>query len=71
MSESDTARNASNASRRLTAAIRRREPTEVIDLRRRELARAQNAHALAQAIASAPPLTDEQAERVGAILRSA
>ena len=50
-------------------AVQRKSPPEVIAERRAALAEANIAAAIERALAVAPPLTDEQCERLAAMLR--
>lgn len=69
MSAPLTAPNA--AKQRLASAARSKQPPEVIADRRRDLAEANIAAAIARALSTAPPLTDEQCARLAARLRGA
>jgi hypothetical protein len=55
----------------LATAHRRHEPPEVIAKHQRDLAEANINAAIERALATAPPLTDAQCERLAARLRSA
>lgn len=59
------------AKSRLGSAIRAKRPPEVITGHRRELAEANIAAAIDRALTTAPPLTDEQCDRLAARLRGA
>ena len=54
---------------RLATDARRNAPPEVIAERRRQLAEANIAAAVERALLSAPPLTEEQCDRLAALLR--
>lgn len=56
---------------RLATASRLKESPEAIADRRRDLAEANIAAAIARALSTAPPLTDEQCARLAARLRGA
>ena len=56
---------------RLALDTRRKAPPEVIAQRRQELAEANIAAAIERALVNAPPLTDEQCDRLSAILAAA
>jgi hypothetical protein len=56
---------------RLANDSRRKAPPDVIADRRRELAEANIAAAIARALSTAPPLSDEQCARLAARLRGA
>ncbi len=58
-----------DAKRRIANAVRSKQPPEVIEDRRRELAEANIAAAIERALSKAPPLTDEQCERLADRLR--
>lgn len=58
-----------DAKRRIANAVRRGDPPQVIEDRRRDLAEANIAAAIERALSKAPPLTDEQCARLAERLR--